>query len=150
MATPPPPTRLVAPPPPSTRIDNSSSDSSGYNDECPHVKEVSSYELLHFNCLVQLLNVHVHFQTQELEKKLAIAQKEVQQARIRMTTKHLLDISMLKERRRRSRRRTWPERRRRRRPARRRRRAKAPKMSGLGGSSPLKVVQCLSLLRTAS
>jgi hypothetical protein len=64
VATPPPPlTRLVAPPPPppSTRVDDSSSDSSGYNDECTHVKEVSSYELLHFNCLVQLLNVHVYF-----------------------------------------------------------------------------------------
>jgi hypothetical protein len=36
--------------------------SSGYNDECPHVKEVRSYELLlDFNCLVQLLNAHVHF-----------------------------------------------------------------------------------------
>jgi hypothetical protein len=27
--------------------------SSGYNNECPHIKEVSSYELLlDFNCLV--------------------------------------------------------------------------------------------------
>jgi hypothetical protein len=40
------------PPPPLTRLDSSSA-SSGYNDECPHVKEVSSYELLiDFNCLV--------------------------------------------------------------------------------------------------
>jgi hypothetical protein len=51
----------------------------------------------------------------------------------------LFDISMLKERRRRGRRR-------RRRPARRRRRVKAPKIFGLEGSSPLRMVQCLSLL----
>jgi hypothetical protein len=68
LVTPPPsPTRLVAPPPPLTRVgevsfDDSPSDSSGYNDECPHVKDVSSYKLLlDFNCLVQLLNVHAHF-----------------------------------------------------------------------------------------
>jgi hypothetical protein len=61
---------------------SSSSDSSGYNDECPHIKEVSSYELLiDFNCLVQLLNVHVHFQIQKLEKKLVVAKKEFQQVR---------------------------------------------------------------------
>jgi hypothetical protein len=50
----------VAPPPrPPTHLDlasssdDSPSDSSGYNDECPHVKEVNSYELLlDFNCLV--------------------------------------------------------------------------------------------------
>jgi hypothetical protein len=47
---PPPSTRIATPPPPppSTRVEESSddspSDSSGYNDECPHVKEVSSYE----------------------------------------------------------------------------------------------------------
>jgi hypothetical protein len=45
---PPPSTRLATPPPPSTRVEESSddspSDSSDYNDECPHVKEVSSYE----------------------------------------------------------------------------------------------------------
>jgi hypothetical protein len=42
----PPPTRLAAPPPPThveESSDNSPSDSSGYNDECPHIKEVSSY-----------------------------------------------------------------------------------------------------------
>jgi hypothetical protein len=40
-------------PPPPTRLDDSSSTSSSYNDECPHVKEVSSYELLlDFNFLV--------------------------------------------------------------------------------------------------
>jgi hypothetical protein len=44
-------------PPPPTRLEEASSDdssaSSGYNDECPHIKEVSSYELLlYFNCLV--------------------------------------------------------------------------------------------------
>jgi hypothetical protein len=66
VAPPPPPTCLVAPPhPPPTRVEESSddspSDSSDYNEECPHVKEVSSYELLHFNCLVQLLNVHIYF-----------------------------------------------------------------------------------------
>jgi hypothetical protein len=56
---------VVAPPPPLTRLevasssDDSPSDYSGYNDECPHVKEVSSYELLlNFNYLVQLLNVY--------------------------------------------------------------------------------------------
>jgi hypothetical protein len=73
VAPPTPPTRLVASsPPPSTRVkessDDSPSDSSGYNDECSHIKEVSSYELLPFNCLVQLLNVHVYFQIQKLEK----------------------------------------------------------------------------------
>jgi hypothetical protein len=41
---------------------------------------VSSYELLHFNCLVQLLNVHIHFQIQKLEK-IAVVKKELQQAR---------------------------------------------------------------------
>jgi hypothetical protein len=63
---PPPSTRLVAPSnPPPTRLemasssDDSPSNSSGYNDECPHVKEVSSFELLlDFNCLVQLLNMY--------------------------------------------------------------------------------------------
>jgi hypothetical protein len=50
LVTPPPSlTHLVAPPPPPpTRVkevssDDSPSDSSGYNDECPDVKEVSSY-----------------------------------------------------------------------------------------------------------
>jgi hypothetical protein len=48
---------VVAPPPP-TRLEEASSDdtpsaSSGYNDECPHIKEVSLYELLlDFNYLV--------------------------------------------------------------------------------------------------
>jgi hypothetical protein len=32
------------PPPPPTRLGDSSSTSSGYNDKCSHVKEVSSYE----------------------------------------------------------------------------------------------------------
>jgi hypothetical protein len=32
------------PPPSPTRLGDSSSTSSGYNDECPHVREVSSYE----------------------------------------------------------------------------------------------------------
>jgi hypothetical protein len=41
------------PPPSLTRLGSSSSTSSGYNDECPHIREVSSYELLlNFNCLV--------------------------------------------------------------------------------------------------
>jgi hypothetical protein len=59
VVAPPPPARLVAPPPPPTCLeeasssDNPPSDSSSYNDECPHIKEVSSYELLlDFNCLV--------------------------------------------------------------------------------------------------
>jgi hypothetical protein len=42
-------------PPPPTRLEEASSDdsSSGYNDEYPHVKEVSLYDLLlDFNCLV--------------------------------------------------------------------------------------------------
>jgi hypothetical protein len=52
---------MVAPPLTCLEVDSSSddspSDSSGYNNECPHIKEVSSYELLlDFNCLVQLLN----------------------------------------------------------------------------------------------
>jgi hypothetical protein len=68
-----------------------------------------------------------------------------------MTTNHLLDISMIKGRRRKPRRmRRRPEKRRRRRPTRRQRRAKAPKMSGLGGSSHPRVLQGLSLLWTAS
>jgi hypothetical protein len=47
----------VSPPPP-TLLEEASSDDSpsaslGYNDECPHIKKVSSYELLlDFNCLV--------------------------------------------------------------------------------------------------
>jgi hypothetical protein len=40
--------------------------------------------------------VHVHFQIQKLEKKLAVAEKELQQA-VRIT-KHLLYISTLKGR----------------------------------------------------
>jgi hypothetical protein len=31
-------------PPPLTRLGDSSSTSLGYNDECPHIREVSSYE----------------------------------------------------------------------------------------------------------
>jgi predicted Holliday junction resolvase-like endonuclease len=62
-------------------FDDSPYDTSGYNDECPHIKEVSSYELLHFNCLVQLLNVHIHFRIQKLEKKLVLVEKELQQVR---------------------------------------------------------------------
>jgi hypothetical protein len=42
QVAPPPPTRLVAPPP--TRLGDSSLTYSGYNDERPHVREVSSYE----------------------------------------------------------------------------------------------------------
>jgi hypothetical protein len=63
VAPPRPLTSLVAPPPTHMEesSDDSPSDSLGYNEECMHIKEVSSYELLHFNCLVQLLNVHVHF-----------------------------------------------------------------------------------------
>jgi hypothetical protein len=47
LVTPPPPARLVAPPTPPTHVeevtsnDSLLSDSSGYNDDCPHVKEVS-------------------------------------------------------------------------------------------------------------
>jgi hypothetical protein len=46
LVTPPPPARLVALPPPPTHVeevssDDSLSDSSSYNDKCPHVKEVS-------------------------------------------------------------------------------------------------------------
>jgi hypothetical protein len=73
-------------PPPLTRVEEASSNdspsaSSGYNDECLHVKEVSSYELLlDFNCLLYLLNVYVHFQIQKLEKKLARAEKELEEA----------------------------------------------------------------------
>jgi hypothetical protein len=66
------------------------------------------------------------------------------------TTNHFFDISMLKGRRRSERRRKRHERRRRRKPTRKRRKAKAPKMSRLGGNSPLRIVQCLSLLRPAS
>jgi hypothetical protein len=57
---------------------------------------------------------------------------------------------MLEGRRRRTGGRRRPERRQRRRPVRRRRRAKALRMIGLGGISPLRVVQGLSLLRFAS
>jgi hypothetical protein len=56
LVAPPPPTHLVAPPLThleETSSNDSSSTSLGYNDECPHVKDVSSYELLlDFNCLV--------------------------------------------------------------------------------------------------
>jgi hypothetical protein len=63
VVAPPPPARLVAPPPTCLKValssEDSPLDSSGYNDECPHVKEISSYELLlDFNCLVELLNVY--------------------------------------------------------------------------------------------
>jgi hypothetical protein len=68
VVAPPPPVRLVAPLPSLTRLevasssDNTPSGYLGYNDECPHVKEVSSYELLlDFNCLVQLVNVYTFF-----------------------------------------------------------------------------------------
>jgi hypothetical protein len=41
------------PPPPPIHLEEASSSSSSYNDECPHVKEVNSYELfLDFSCLV--------------------------------------------------------------------------------------------------
>jgi hypothetical protein len=57
------------------------------------------------------------------------------------------EVSTLKGRRRRpERRRRRPKRRWRRRPARRRWRVKAPRMSGLGGSNPPRVVQDLFLL----
>jgi hypothetical protein len=66
------------------------------------------------------------------------------------------DISMLEGRRRRRERRRRPKRRRRRRPERRQwwwpggpMRVKALRMFGLGGSSPLMVVKCLSLLLLA-
>jgi hypothetical protein len=57
------PACLVAPPPTclegALSSDDSPSDSLGYNDECPYIKEVSSYELLlDFNCLVELLNMY--------------------------------------------------------------------------------------------
>jgi hypothetical protein len=57
VSPPPPPTRLVAPPPPAclkeVSSDDAPSNSLGYNNECPHIKEVSSCELLlDFNCLV--------------------------------------------------------------------------------------------------
>jgi hypothetical protein len=60
VAPPPPPlTCLVAPPPPPLTsveedlFDDSPSGSSGYNDECPHIKVVNSYELsFESNCLV--------------------------------------------------------------------------------------------------
>jgi hypothetical protein len=58
----------------------------------------------------------------------------------------LLDISTLKGRRRPTKRRRRPKKRRRRRPARRQWRAKAPRMSGLAGSSPPWVVPGLFLL----
>jgi hypothetical protein len=62
VVAPPAPARLVAPPPTTLLEVASSSDdySSGYNNECPHIKEMSSFELLlDFNCLVQLLNVYM-------------------------------------------------------------------------------------------
>jgi hypothetical protein len=79
VVTPPPPARLMAPPPPTclevaSSSDDSPSDSSGYNDECPHIKEVSSYQL--FSTITKC--VHVYFHIQKLEKKLAIAKKDLQ------------------------------------------------------------------------
>jgi hypothetical protein len=56
---------VTPPPPPPTYLEvassseDSLSDSSGYNDECPHVKEVNSYDLLlDFNCFIELPNVY--------------------------------------------------------------------------------------------
>jgi hypothetical protein len=49
---------VAPPPPPLTSVeedlfDDSPSGSSGYNDECPHIKVVNSYELsFESNCLV--------------------------------------------------------------------------------------------------
>jgi hypothetical protein len=63
---------------------DSPSDSSSYNDECPHVKEVSSYiwTTSRFQLFSKITKcVHVHFQIQKLEKKLAVAKKEIHQAR---------------------------------------------------------------------
>jgi hypothetical protein len=60
------------PPPLPTHLGSSSSTSLGYNDECPHVREVSSDELLlEFKCLV-----YVHFRIQKIEYKLASVEKE--------------------------------------------------------------------------
>jgi hypothetical protein len=54
---------VVAPPLTHLEVDltSSSSDdsltSSGYNDECPHVKEVSCDQLfIHYNCLLYIIN----------------------------------------------------------------------------------------------
>jgi hypothetical protein len=82
---PPPSTRLMAPPP--TRLvvasssDDSPSDSSRYNDEYPYVKKVSPYELLldRFQLFSTITKcVHIYFQIQKLEMKLAIAEKDLQ------------------------------------------------------------------------
>jgi hypothetical protein len=80
---------------------------------------------------------------------LVVAKKNF--SRLGRIARHLLDISMLKERKRRFKRRSRrPERRRRRRSTRRRWRVKVLRMSALRESSPLRVVQCLSLLWAAS
>jgi hypothetical protein len=44
VVAPPPPLRLQVDPPPPTRLGDSSLTFSGYNDECPHIREVSSYK----------------------------------------------------------------------------------------------------------
>jgi hypothetical protein len=89
LVTPPPPARMVAPPPHLTRVeeassDDSPSDSSGYNDECPHVKEVNTYvwTVSRFQLFSTITKcVYIYFQIQNLEKKLVVADKELQRAR---------------------------------------------------------------------
>jgi hypothetical protein len=81
VVAPPPPARLVAPPPPlpPTRLEVASSSDDSLSDS-----SLSSYELLlDFNCLINTITkyVHVHFQFQKLEKKLVVAEKELQQTR---------------------------------------------------------------------
>jgi hypothetical protein len=81
VVAPPPPACLVAPPPlPPTRLEVASS----FDDSLSDSSSLSSYELLlDFNCLINTITkcVHVYFQIQKLEKKLVVAEKELQQTR---------------------------------------------------------------------
>jgi hypothetical protein len=88
--TTPPPLRLETPPPPPTHMEEVSSndfllsDSSDYNDECPHVKEVSLsiWTGSRFQLFSRISKMCAHsFQIKKLEKKLAVVEKELQQAR---------------------------------------------------------------------
>jgi hypothetical protein len=75
---PPPPTCLED----ASSSDDSPSDTSSYNDECHYIKEVSLYELLLFQLFSTITKcAHIHFHIQKLEKKLVVAEKELQQTR---------------------------------------------------------------------
>jgi hypothetical protein len=77
------------------------------------------------------------FHIQRLKNKLTSVEKELQQVK----TNNVTLARYINTRRRRTGGRRRPTKMRRRMPARRQRRAKSPRMSGLGGNSPARVVQ---------